>query len=442
MQSNSKGLFKNIASLGLVQIANYVLPLVSIPIISRIIGPDKLGVINYAVAFIAYFNVFIGYGFDFTATRRVAKDPKNIELRIRVFNEVFIAKCLLVTISVIVFAACLFYVPPLALEKKVAIYTFLLCFGPWFALNWLFQAMQDLPKIAWMNFVCKFFFTISILFFIRNKEDYILQPLLSGVMYIVISLLSFVWAFRRYKLQFIWVPIERIFKLLYEERTVFLSLIAMNLYTTTNTVMLGLLQPADKVGYYTAAQRLMSVVTGVINIPLAQAFYPFIGVAFSESLEKGISTVQKVLPLIVTFTLVTSVFILIFGPIVVQWFYGSKFLPSIPALQIIAFIPLIVALSNMMGVQIMLNLKMDQTYFNICAGGAILGLILNYFMIRQMGYLGTAWNWLIVEIYIAITMFIVLKRKGITLIVLKYFSPRTIVSQIVSIITNIKSKKK
>jgi O-antigen/teichoic acid export membrane protein len=440
MSTNSKGLIKSVASLGLVQIANFVLPLISIPVISRIIGPDKLGVINYAVAFIAYFNVFIGYGFDFTATRRISKDPNNVEFRITVFNEVFLAKCLLVAISIIVFLICLYNVPPLAKEKAVAVYTFLLCIGPWFALNWLFQAMQDLPKIAWVNFICKLLFTVSILFFIRNEEDYILQPLLSGLMYIVISLLSFFWAFKRYHLRFKFVPLKRIFNLLYEERTVFFSLIAMNLYTTTNTVMLGLMQPADKVGYYTAAQRLMSVVTGVINIPLAQAFYPFIGMAFSKGLDNGISTVQKILPLIIYFTFFTSIGIFLFGPTVVHWFYGEKFLPSVPALQIIAFIPLIVAFSNMMGVQIMLNLKMDSVYFRICAGGAVLGLFLNFFMIKNLGFIGTAWNWLIVEIYISLAMYFMLLKNGINVVVLKQFGLKAVFSQVSSVL--LKSRKR
>lgn len=430
MSSGKKGLFKNIASLGLVQVANYALPLVSIPIISRIVGPDKLGVINYAVAFIAYFNVFIGYGFDFTATRRVSKDPGNIDLRVAVFNEVFFAKFLLFSISLILFIVCLFIVPPLAREKEVAVFTFLICLGPWIAQNWVFQAMQELPKIAWMNFICKLLFTVSILLFIKQKEDYVLQPLLTGLMHIIIAGFSFWWAFQRYKLKFVFVPFQRILNLLWEEKTVFLSLIAMNLYTTTNTVMLGIMEPDDQVGYYTAAQRLMSVVTGIINMPLAQAFYPFIGMAFNESFEKGLVTIQKFLPIILSFTLLTSISIFLMGPTVVYWFYGDKFNQSVNALRIISFIPFIVAMSNMFGVQIMLNLKLDKLYFRITAGGAVLGLTLNYFMISYLGFVGTAWNWLIVETYILITMYVALRIKGINPIDMHQFTPATIGNQI------------
>jgi O-antigen/teichoic acid export membrane protein len=422
MSQGGKGLFKNIASLGIVQIANYVLPLISIPVISRILGPDKLGVINYAVAFIAYFNVFIGFGFDLTATRRLSKEPNNLSLRIVIFNEVFFSQLLLFCISVVLFATCLFYVPPLAHDKLVAVFTFFICISTLFAQNWLFQAMHDLPKLAWMNFFFKLLFTIAILFFIKKKEDYILQPLLTGLMQIIVSVLCFAWAFRRYHLKFQRVSIKRILAVIAAEKTIFFSLIAINLYTTTNTVMLGLMEKPVQVGYYSAAQRLMSVVTGIINMPLSQAFYPFIGLAFSNGIDNGIATVQKILPIIVLFTLATSVSIFFLGPTVIHWFYGDKFTASIGALKIIAFIPLVGALSNMFGMQIMLNLKLDKLYFRISAVGSVLGLVLNYLMISRLGFIGTAWNWIIVEIYITVSMYIVLRYKGINPVDLKQFS--------------------
>jgi len=440
MNLSSKGLFKNIASLGIVQIANYVLPLISIPVISRIIGPEKLGVINYAVAFIAYFNIFISFGFDLTATRRLSKDPKNLTLRISVFNEVFFSQLFLFVISLSLFAICLYMVPPLAKEKEVAIYTFFICVGTLFAQNWLFQSMHDLPKMAWMTFFFKLLFTISMLFFIRKKEDYILQPLFTGVMSVTISVLSFVWAFRRYNLKFKKVPFLSITKLLFTEKTVFFSLIAINLYTTTNTVMLGLLEKPIQVGYYTAAQRLMAVVNGVINMPLAQSLYPFLGLAFAESLQKGLATVRKLYPLIITLTFTISLVIFLIGPTVVHWFYGKKFEASVNALRILSFIPMITSTSNFFGVQIMLNLKLDKYYLRICASGAVMGLILNYFMINALGFIGTAWNWLIVESYIAITMYIVLRLQGINPIDLNQFKISAIYSQISLFIGKLKKR--
>ncbi|GGC64921.1 polysaccharide biosynthesis protein [Pedobacter quisquiliarum] len=420
--TSSKGLFKSIASLGVVQIANYVLPLISIPIISRIIGPEKLGVINYAVAFIAYFNILIGFGFDLTATRRLSKEPKNIRLRITIFNEVLWSQFLLLVVSLVAYVICIYFLPPLAKDKEVAAYTFLICIGTFFSQNWLFQAMHDLPKIAWINFLFKVLFTIMIIMNIKEEDDYVLHPLFTGMMHISISLFCFIWAFYRYELKFIAVKIKDVFRILHQEKVVFFSLLAINLYTTTNTVMLGLLETPTQVGFYTASQRLMSVVIGVINMPLSQAFYPFIGLAFVKSIEHGIETIQKILPVVIIFTLLTAIIIFFMGPSVVVWFYGAKFTSAIPVIKILAIVPMIVALSNMFGMQIMLNLKLDRLYFMISAGGSVFGLALNYVMITNFGFIGTAWNWLLVESYIAVVMYIALRIRGIDPIDFRRFS--------------------
>src|SRR3569832_713296 len=91
----AKRLTKNVLSLTLVQIANYVFPVISVPIISRIIGPGKFGLLNFAGAFVLYFVLLVAYGFDYTATRKISRDPDNEQNRNTVFSEVFYTQCLL-----------------------------------------------------------------------------------------------------------------------------------------------------------------------------------------------------------------------------------------------------------------------------------------------------------------------------------------------------------
>ena len=72
--------------MGLLQVANLVLPLLTMPIIARIVGPEKLGAINYAAALIAYFTLLINYSYELTATREVAqvkRKPAPIECAVQ-----------------------------------------------------------------------------------------------------------------------------------------------------------------------------------------------------------------------------------------------------------------------------------------------------------------------------------------------------------------------
>src|SRR5476649_2627192 len=111
MSSEKKHLSKSFFSLSLVQIANNVLPLISVPYVSRIIGPDKFGLINFAASFIAYFVLFIGFGFELSATRRIAQDPYNKAHRDLVFSEVLYSQLILFAVSVFVFIILLFTIP-------------------------------------------------------------------------------------------------------------------------------------------------------------------------------------------------------------------------------------------------------------------------------------------------------------------------------------------
>lgn len=130
--SKNNHLGKNILSLGIVQIANYVLPLIAIPIVSRIIGPEKFGIINFLQAFVAYFILLISYGFNLTATRRLAVNPNDAEKRNQVFSEVISAQAILLLFSTIVFLVCLLLIPELREEWVVSLFTFATCFGTFF----------------------------------------------------------------------------------------------------------------------------------------------------------------------------------------------------------------------------------------------------------------------------------------------------------------------
>ena len=115
--ASKKGVLKNVFSLGIVQLANYVFPFITIPIVSRIIGPDKFGVINFAAAFMTYFTLLINFGFDLSATRAITANRDNLAERDKIFNQVVLAKIILFTVSLVIFLICLFTVPQLKNEK-------------------------------------------------------------------------------------------------------------------------------------------------------------------------------------------------------------------------------------------------------------------------------------------------------------------------------------
>lgn len=427
-------------SLGLVQVANYVFPFITVPIVSRIIGPDKFGVLSFASSFVTYFTLLINFGFDLSATRAIAANRNNVEERNKVFNQVVTAKILLFSISLVLFVIALFTVPQLRDEKQVAIFSFFLCFSWVITPNWLYQGMQELSRVAMFNMVTKVIFTVIILLVIKEKSDYVWQPLAISIAQIIVGIYSFLYAIRRYKISLRLTRLQPVMELLWKEKVIFFSMVVINLYTTTNVVLLGFLQSHEQVGFYSAGYRIIVIIQSLISIPLSQAMFPFIGSAFSQSRERGLEVVKQMLP-VVTFLTFSAAFVLwLFGPIVIIMLYGHKFEPSIMVFRILAFVPVVIGWSNMFGIQTMINLKMDKVFFRITALGAVSSILLNFLFVTRFGFVGTAMSWVLTEILIVLCMYFVLAKHGINIVDKRYFSPAHFKRFLKPILATVKQK--
>jgi len=421
MISNKTSLVRNFFSLSLVQFANNCLPLLTMPVIARIIGPDKFGEINFSAAIITYFSLLINYGFDLTATRSIAQSKDNAEECSRIFSNILFTKAFLLIISLVIFIATLYYVPEMASAKKLFIYTYVACFSLVITPNWLYQGMQELHQMAIFNFVSKLIFTISLLIFIKQKEDYILQPLLTSLSQIVVGVGSFVWAMRKYKIKIHFVGLQKVFDLLWTEKMIFFSMIVVTLYTTTNTIILGFVQSTTDVAYYTAGWKLIMIIQTFVSLPLRLSLFPFIGESFGRSQHEGVAKVKQITPFITIFTTIAGIGIYILAPWLIQLLYGSAFSQATIVLRILCFVPMVLALGDLFGIQTMINLKMDKAFFRITLFGSVVGLILNYSLSKEMGAVGTSWAWLVTEIFITATMWIYLYLQQIHLIDINYF---------------------
>lgn len=419
--SPGKRLVRNFFSLSLVQFANNFLPLLTVPIIARIIGPDKFGAINFAAAIVTYFSLLINYGFDLTATRAIARAPQDPEARNKIFSEILFSKAFLLALSLLIFVPSLFLVPALAADKTLFIYTYIACFSLVITPNWLYQGMQELHQIAVFNFVSKLLFTLSILFIVKREEDYALQPLVLSIAQIAVGVCSFAWAIKRYRIRILAVRFKKVLSLLWTEKMIFFSMIVVTLYTTTNTIILGFVQSNTDVAYYTAGWKLIMIMQTFVSLPLRLSLFPFIGESFGRSQADGVAKVSQLVPFISIFTAVSGALIWVLAPWMIQLFYGSQFGEAATVLRILCFVPLILALGDLFGIQTMVNLKMDKQFFNITLLGAGVGLILNYYLSKQTGATGTAWAWLLTEIFITSTMWIFLYSRKIQLVDISYF---------------------
>ncbi|NEU69576.1 flippase [Spirosoma agri] len=406
----------NVASLFSVQMANMLLPLLTVPYVVRVIGPERLGLLNFSQAYVAYFTLLINYGFDMAAVRTIAANRTDKELVNRTFSEVIAGKTILWLLSTLIFMGITWFSPEFRSHLWLHTCTYLSCIGIVLFPVWLYQAMEDLGRVALFNLIVKILFTLSVFVLIRKPDDYIYQNLSVSVAQIVVSIIAFWIALRRFRLTFTWPSIANLKTRFIENSTLFFSSVTITLYAGSAVFLLGLLSNAYDVGIFSAGTRLESIARSFVTMGLNQAFFPIVAGAFGRGREDGLRVVRTTFFPLLAFMTLVSIGLWLIAPLFIAKFYGDQFLDAIRVLRVVSLLPITIGISNLLGFHTMLNLRMDKAFFFITLGGSVIGLLINILFIREMGYLGAAYAWVSAEAFIALAMYSYLYHKGIQVI--------------------------
>ena len=175
---DGSALASNFGYLMLLQIAGYVFPLITIPYLARVIGVEGFGKIAFAAAVIVWFQTISDWGFNYTATRDVARNRDNLEKVSRIFSNVLWARVLLMLISFVLLCTLTETIPYFKENQAILLVTFLLVPGHIMFPDWFFQAMERMKYITIFSLISKALFTVLVFVLIKEKQDYILQPLI------------------------------------------------------------------------------------------------------------------------------------------------------------------------------------------------------------------------------------------------------------------------
>ena len=410
----------NVASLFSVQIANFLLPLLTVPYVVRIIGPEKLGLLNFSQAYVTYFSLLINYGFDMAAVRSIAANRNDKEATNRIFSQVMAGKTLLWVISTVIFVIVSLSNAEFKEHLFLHVCTYLVCIGTVLSPFWLYQAMEDLGRVALFNLAVKLIFSLSVLLLIRQASDYFYQNLAISVSQILVSVGALYVAMRRFGIRFRWPTAPELRTRFQEDRTLFFSSVTITIYASSNIFILGLMSLPYNVGIYAAGTRLEGMAESFVGLALNQAFFPIVAQAFGQGREQGLRMVRNTFfPLFILMSIVAMGLWLV-GPFVLTLLYGAKFQGAGTILRIVCVLPLVIGLSNLLGLHTMLNLRMDRAFFMVTAVGSVVGLVLNWLLVRRYAHVGAAYALVLTELYITLAMYGYLRWKGINVIKLSH----------------------
>lgn len=407
-----KRIIDNIISLFGLQGFNYLLPLITFPYLTRVLGPDKFGAVAFALAFIAYFQILTDYGFNLSATREVSIYRNDATKVSKIYSSVMVSKTILMIISLILMALIVFSFDKFRTDWLLYFFTFGLVIGNLILPVWFFQGMEKMRYISILNMGIGLIYTALIFIFVKNASDYIYVPLINSIGTIIIGIYSLRLVQRQFDVKFIKPSINDIKHQMKEGWHLFISTLAISLYTTSNRFILGLFVSNTIVGYYAVAETIMKALQGLIT-PISQAIYPYFSKLQSENRLKAIQQLKKILIFVGILSFLISVLLVFCAPILVVILAGKEYVASIPILQVLIFVIFAVGVNNILGVQGLVAFGYKEKFSKIVIFAGILHIFLLIGLILILGSLGAAIAVVTTELIICIIMYIVLRRLQI-----------------------------
>ena len=403
---------KNLISLSLLQYASYVFPLFTVPYLTRVIGVSRFGLVAFAQATVAYFGILVNYGFSYSATRQVTIERESRERLRQIFSQVMWAKILLAVLGFMILVPLIFILPRYRHEPLLFFAAYTIVAGFVFTSEWFFQGMEEMKYITMAGLISRGVATGLVFVVVRHAADYVFVPLLAGLGTIAGGLTGQWIIWKKYRIGIGGLSLAGVWRQLREGGDTFLSMAFISLYTTSNVFFLGLLATPADVGYYSAAEK---VVTGVRSLwgPIPQVLFPH----FSKEYTRDVGSAKRQLRTVLLLTAGATLFVSLLGcvaaPVIVRYYLGPGFGTSTRIIQIMIFTVFIIGINNVLGVQGLLANGENVAFRNIVLVSGALNILLLILFVKMFGVVGPAVSVVLIELLIFGAEWVVLKRKGL-----------------------------
>lgn len=410
--STRKRLLGNMLSLGAVQVFSYLLPFLSLPYLARVLGPTDLGRMAFAISVAQIFVILTDYGFNLSGPKAVALVRENKDQVTDIWCAVTFLRAVFAILGLVLIATLLPLLGRMHASWDLILIAYLLVIGNVLFPQWLFQGLEQLRFVSIAQIGARLAVFIATFALVRRREDLLLATALQALGPLLGGLLALPHTLKALSLPKIgWPQPAALRHQLHEGWHVFLSSAAINVYTTCNAFFLGLLAPPSAVGHYHVAEKLIRAVQMILS-PISGAVYPHVSRLAAEDPEAMIRFNRKLLIAMTAGGTAFTALVLLLAPWGVSLLFGPGYEEASLLLRVMGCLPLLVAISNVLGMQTMLPLGMKQAFSRILLASAILDILLFLPAASLAGALGAAWTNVLIELLVTVAMTFILMRVG------------------------------
>lgn len=397
-----KTTIKNGIWLYILQIFNTVIPLLTLPYITRILGATEYGVFSIALNIIGYFQVIVEYGFGMSGSRKVAllKDKSKLNL---FFTTIILSRAIL-CVGCFIFIYIYIFLGGSDMKQNLCILIlFINIVGIVLQQTWIFQGLQQMKYITIISVISRIISVIFIFMFVKTQDDlyiycilYSLAPVINGIIgtSIVVS---------KYNLKIIKVSLRSIWNEIKDGWYVFTTSMSSKIFGAIGITFLGLFSETSTVGIYSAIQKIPTIMM-FAWAPINQVIYPISSKEMTKSYLEGKKYVynmrKKIFPIFLIFSLIVAVL----AKSVVGIMYGKEYSEYFYWIYPLLLWLIISINNNFWGIQILLGGGYSKEYSECFQIGIFCTIILNFIFIYTYGGLGAAMAPFISEVILGILL--------------------------------------
>lgn len=402
----NKSIKKNLLINALQQIVTLVLPIATVPYLSRVLGAEGVGIYSYTDAIVQYFILFGSFGLTLYGTRQIAYTRDNKEKVSAEFWKIFFLKLFLILVATLFFVVYTTVFE--TIYRKYMYIQVLALLSTAVDISWFFHGTEEFERIFVRHIIFKLIGFVSIFIFVKEVDDV--------ATYIVIMKLVdlfgniFLWKGLLKKICFVRLTMSEIISTLKPATALFIPQIAIEIYVIFDKSMLGWMTNASSVGIYSKAEQFAKLPLTLVAV-LGTVMFPRMSNLHSNNDQKSISQFLNIsLSSVALIGIGSSFGLAAIAADFIPWMLGEEFLPCIRLLYLLAPLAYVIGSSNIIGKQYLITTNHEKTFTVITVIGACCNLLINLLLIPSLTYYGAAFATLLAESCILLIEFVVARK--------------------------------
>lgn len=382
---------------------NFLAPIVILPIVTRVLNQDALGKVLYHESIGRYIAMFLLLGIPIYGVREIAQNNEKFKGDHSNFILSMISLQLILTGLIILIWLIFFEINTFnSLTIAMAIFA-------GFSLEWALQGFEKFKIIAIRNIVVKLIYLLLVIIFINDKKDAILflSIIVFGNFLLMLwNIIALRNIFKNFKLSKI-----KLKKHLKPVTILFSSIIVISIYTMLDIIILENLKGSEEVAIYNIGFRIPKACVLIISsilivfIPRINSHYTSDKFKFKQTLKTSLELILLLaIPLSLTLSLNSELIINVLAPF-------DNYSDSSSVIKILSFSPILIGLSNFLGIQVLTTYGYEKWLFYSTCAGAITSLIINFILIPKYGAIGASIANISAEFIVMISLLIIVYKK-------------------------------